>query len=67
MASGIVVGFNDDRGFGFIRPDGGGADIFVHAHDITNADKLNHGQRVSFEILMDEKRGKSRADKVRVI
>ena len=67
MAQGVVVGFKDDRGFGFIRPDGGGGDVFVHAGDIANADKLNQGQRVSFEIIMDEKRGKSRADRVRVI
>jgi CspA family cold shock protein len=67
MAQGVVVGFKDDRGFGFIRPDDGGGDIFVHARDIANADKLNQGQRVSFEIVTDEKRGKPRADRVRVI
>jgi CspA family cold shock protein len=68
MASGTVVGFNEDRGYGFIRLDGGNsADIFVHARDIANADKLNQGQRVSFEIIMDEKRGKQRADNVRLI
>jgi cold shock protein len=67
MAQGVVVGFKDDRGFEFIRPDGGGGDAFVHARDIANANKLNQGQRVSFEIIMDEKRGKSRADRVRVI
>jgi len=67
MAHGVVVGFKDDRGFGFIRPDDGGGDIFVHARNIANADKLNHGQRVSFEIVTDEKRGKLRADRVRVI
>jgi CspA family cold shock protein len=67
MAYGVVVGFKDDRGFGFIRPDDGGGDIFVHARNIANADKLNHGQRVSFEIVTDEKRGKLRADRVRVI
>jgi CspA family cold shock protein len=67
MAFGVVVGFKDDRGFGFIRPDDGGGDVFVHARDIANADKLNQGQRVSFEIIMDEKRGKQRADRVRVI
>ena len=67
MAHGVVVGFKDDRGFGFIRPDDGGGDVFVHARDIANADKLNQGQRVSFETVTDEKRGKLRADRVRVI
>jgi cold shock protein len=67
MAHGVVVGFKDDRGFGFIRPDEGGGDVFVHARDIANADKLNQGQRVSFEIVMDDRRGKPRADRVRVI
>jgi CspA family cold shock protein len=67
MAQGVVVGFKDDRGFGFIRPDGGGGDVFVHVRDIANADKLNQGQRVSFEIVTDDRRGKPRADKVRVL
>jgi cold shock CspA family protein len=39
----------------------------VHARNIANADKLSQGQRVSFEIIMDEKRGKQRADRVRVL
>ena len=60
MAQGVVVGFKDDRGFGFIRPDDGGGDVFVHARDIANADKLNQGQRVSFEIVNDDRRGKPR-------
>jgi CspA family cold shock protein len=67
MAQGVVVGFKDDRGFGFIRPDDGGGDVFVHVRDIANADKLNRGQRVSFEIVADDRRGKPRADRVRVI
>jgi CspA family cold shock protein len=67
MAQGVVTGFKDDRGFGFIRPDAGGGDIFVHARHIANADKLKQGQRVSFEIVTDETRGKPRADHVRVL
>jgi cold shock protein len=67
MAQGVVTGFKDDQGYGFIRPDGGGGDVFVHVRDIANADKLNQGQRVSFEIVTDDRRGKPRADKVRVI
>ena len=62
-----MVGFKDDRDFGFIRPDDGGSDLFVHARNIANADKLNQGQRVSFEVVTDDRRGKPRADRVRVI
>jgi CspA family cold shock protein len=67
MSVGTVVGFKDEQGYGFIRPDDGGGDVFVHARNIANADKLNQGQRVSFETVTDEKRGKLRADRVRVI
>jgi CspA family cold shock protein len=67
MSTGTVVGYKDDRGFGFIRPDGGGADIFVHARDIANADALKQGQRVMFEAQFDEVRGKERANRVRVL
>jgi CspA family cold shock protein len=67
MASGSCVGWKEEAGYGFIRPDGGGGDVFVHARDIANADKLSQGQRVSFEVITDERRGKPRADRVRVI
>jgi CspA family cold shock protein len=67
MAQGVAVGFKDDRGFGFIRPNDGGGDVFVHARDIANADKLNQGQRVSFEIVTDDRRNKPRADRAGVI
>jgi CspA family cold shock protein len=54
-------------GFGFIIPDDGGADVFVHANYLVNADLLKRDQRVSFEVVNDDRRCKVRADKVRVL
>jgi cold shock CspA family protein len=45
----------------------GGADVFVHANHLVNADFLRKDQRVSFEIINDERRGKPRADRVRAL
>lgn len=67
MSTGRVSHYDDDRGFGFIVPDDGGADVFVHASYLVNADALKKEQRVSFETVMDDRRGKPRADKVRVL
>ena len=66
--TGVVVGWNEEKGYGFVRPsEGGGADVFVHRLDITNAIMLSQGQRVSFDIIMDERKGKHRAAQLRVI
>jgi CspA family cold shock protein len=67
MSTGRVSHYDDGRGFGFIVPDDGGADVFVHANYLVNADALRKDQRVSFEVVNDDRRGKPRADKVRVI
>jgi CspA family cold shock protein len=67
MPIGKVSYYDAGRGFGFIIPDDGGADVFVHANYLTNADFLKKDQRVSFEVVNDDRRGKPRADKVRVI
>ena len=67
MSTGRTIFFDEARGFGFIRPDESGSDVFVHSRDITNADMLRAEQKVSFEIVMDDRRGKPRADRVRVI
>ena len=64
---GRVVHFTDDRGFGFIAPDGGGADVFVHAKDIANADTQKRDQRVTFEVVIDSRHNKPRATNVLVI
>jgi CspA family cold shock protein len=67
MSTGRVAHYDEGRGFGFIIPDDGGADVFVHANYLVNADWLRKDQRVSFEVVNDDRRGKPRADKVRVI
>ena len=52
MATGTVKWFNADKGFGFIAPDSGGEDVFVHVTAVQNAglDGLNENQKVSFEV-----------------
>jgi CspA family cold shock protein len=67
MPTGKVSFYDESRGFGFITPDDGGADIFGHAKYILNAPALKRDQRVSFEIVMDDLRGKPRADRIRLL
>ena len=56
MATGTVKFFNADRGFGFIRPDAGGDDIFVHIKNCAGGiDKLLDGQRVRFDEQASQK------------
>jgi len=67
MTTGVCVGWNEERGYGFLRPDIGGADVFVHRRDIKNAMMLSQGVRVSFEVIEDDRRGKPRAVGARVL
>ena len=62
MTIGTVKFFNPDKGFGFIAPEGGGDDAFVHISAVERAgfSNLNEGQRVSFE-LEEDRRGKEAA------
>ena len=54
--SGTVKFFNESKGFGFITPDGGGKDVFVHANDIrTEGGTLSENQRVTFEVVQGRK------------
>jgi len=61
MATGTVKWFNTTKGFGFIQPDDGGKDVFVHISAVQAAGwkTLNEGQKVSFELV--EQRGKQAA------
>jgi cold shock protein len=68
MATGTVKWFNATKGFSFIQPDDGGNDVFVHISALERAglSGLAEGQKVSYEIKMDPKRGKSSAENLRV-
>jgi cold shock protein len=68
MTTGIVKWFNGQKGYGFIQPDDGGKDVFVHISAVERAglSQLNEGQKVSFEIRADRKTGKTSADNLRV-
>ena len=69
MATGVVKWFNSQKGFGFIQPDTGGSDVFVHISAVERAGlrDLQEGQKVSYEITNDQRTGKSSADELRVI
>jgi cold shock protein len=54
MQTGTVKFFNSDKGFGFITPDAGGKDVFVHANDLGGA-ILNEGTKVEFEVVQGKK------------
>ena len=66
MATGTVKWFNSQKGFGFIQPEAGGPDVFVHISAVERAGMrgLNEGQKVSYEIVTDRRNGKSSADKL---
>ena len=61
MTNGTVKFYNDQKGFGFIQPEGGGQDVFVHATALERAGlrSLSEGQKVSFDTQEDRRTGKT--------
>ena len=68
MQTGTVKWFNAQKGFGFIQPNSGGPDVFVHISAVERAGlgSLNEGQKVSYEIVADRRSGKSSADRLQI-
>jgi CspA family cold shock protein len=69
MSTGTVKWFNSQKGFGFIQPDDGGKDVFVHISAVERAgmSNLNEGQKLSYELTQDKRSGKTSADQLRAV
>ena len=69
MSQGTVKWFNSQKGFGFIQPDDGGKDVFVHISAVERAgmSNLHEGQKISYEVGADRRTGKSSADQLRAV
>jgi CspA family cold shock protein len=68
MATGTVKWFNSQKGYGFIQPDDGGRDVFVHISAVERAglQTLRDGQKISYEMATDRRTGKQSADQLKV-
>ncbi|MCP8938024.1 cold-shock protein [Alsobacter sp. SYSU M60028] len=68
MATGTVKWFNATKGYGFIQPDSGGKDVFVHisAVERSGLSNLNDGQKISYDVEPDRKTGKEAAVNLRM-
>ena len=69
MSTGTVKWFNAQKGFGFIQPDDGGKDAFVHISAVERAglNSLNEGQKIEFELVSDRRTGKLSADNLKTV
>jgi cold shock protein len=69
MTQGTIKFFNDQKGFGFIQPDDGGKDVFVHISAVERAGMraLNEGQKIAFDVVADRRTGKSLADNLQAV
>jgi CspA family cold shock protein len=69
MSTGTVKWFNSQKGFGFIQPDDGSKDVFVHISALERAGipGLREGQKVQFELTTDRRSGKMSADRLQAL
>ena len=69
MATGTVKFFNTTKGFGFIQPEDGGTDVFVHISAVERAGMrtIVEGQKLSFDVVKDSRSGKSAADNLQAV
>jgi CspA family cold shock protein len=69
MTIGIVKFFNAQKGFGFITPEDGSSDVFVHISAVEQAGMraLHEGQRLSFDVVTDQRRGKTNAQNLKTV
>lgn len=69
METGAVKWFNPQKGYGFIKPDSGGADVFVHISAVERSGlmELKDGQKVSYDVTIDGRSGKDVADNIKAL
>jgi CspA family cold shock protein len=65
--AGLVKAWRDDKGYGFVKPDAGGNDVFVHVSNVRDQQPLSRGDRVSFVLGVNRNNGKSEAKEVELI
>mmetsp|Transcript_73555 Transcript_73555/g.208388 ORF Transcript_73555/g.208388 Transcript_73555/m.208388 type:complete len:125 (+) Transcript_73555:57-431(+) len=65
--SGVLKMWNDEKGFGFIKPEDGGEDVFMHRSALPQGDEVSEGDSLRFDVVYDDRKGKTRADNVKIV